>query len=383
MKRYFLLFVFFFPGLIYGQDLAFGKQMLQQLTSEDFWGRGYTKEGMHKAAAFLADRFAEYGLKPLAGDDYFQHFNYSVNTFPAKMKLRLNNKELIPGIDFIVAPESKGLRVKGKLVQMDSVSFVDKENRFILKIENKLTWSVAPDAEDYSMVSINKSSINFIPSAYSVDIDNSVNSDFNASNICGFVKGTERPDSFLFITAHYDHLGGMGKDTYFPGANDNASGISLLLNLCRYYGLHPQRYSMAFILFAGEEIGLLGSKYFTEHPPVALSHIRFLTNTDLAGTGEEGITVVNATEFPKEFNLMTALNDSAKWLTNIYSRGKAPNSDHYYFSEKGVPAFFFYTMGGIKAYHDVFDKAETLPLNKYEALFQLMLAFNKSLMGNK
>jgi Zn-dependent M28 family amino/carboxypeptidase len=199
--------------------------------------------------------------------------------------------------------------------------------------------------------------------------------------VCGVVKGTVKPDSIIFITAHYDHLGGMGKDTYFPGANDNASGVSLLLNLAHYYAIHPQKYTIGFICFAGEEAGLRGSKYFTENPLVPLKNIRFLLNTDLAGTGEEGITVVNATEFPKEFGYMNAVNDEGKFLVKIYPRGKAAISDHYFFTEKGVPAFFFYTMGGIKAYHDVFDKAQTLPLNEQEDLFKLIVKFNEKLMG--
>jgi Zn-dependent M28 family amino/carboxypeptidase len=173
----------------------------------------------------------------------------------------------------------------------------------------------------------------------------------------------------------------MGKDTYFPGANDNASGVSLLLNLAHYYASHPQPYSIAFICFAGEEAGILGSKYFTNNPLVSLKNIRFLINTDLAGTGEEGITVVNATEFPKEFAMMKEANINPVLLTAINSRGKAANSDHYFFTEKGVPAFFFYTLGGIKAYHDVFDKSATLPLNEHEDLFKLIVKFNQKLMG--
>ena len=196
------------------------------------------------------------------------------------------------------------------------------------------------------------------------------------------VKGTALPDSFIFITAHYDHLGGMGKDTYFPGANDNASGDALLLSLAKYYAAHPAKYSIGFILFAGEEAGLVGSKYYTENPIVPLKQIRFLINTDLAGTGDEGITVVNATEFPNEFALMNKINDEYKYLVKINPRGKAANSDHYFFTEKGVPAFFFYTLGGIKAYHDVFDKASTLPLNEQDHLDSLLIKFNAGLMGN-
>ncbi|MGE3824646.1 MAG: hypothetical protein AB7G44_10500 [Bacteroidia bacterium] len=59
-------------------------------------------------------------------------------------------------------------------------------------------------------------------------------------------------------------------------------------------------------------------------------------------------------------------------------RGKAANSDHYYISENGVPAFFIYTMGGIKAYHDVYDKPETLPLTEFQDLFRLLTDFVKT-----
>ena len=99
------------------------------------------------------------------------------------------------------------------------------------------------------------------------------------------------------------------------------------------------------------------------------------------GTGEEGITVVNATIFPKEFALLKQVNDQNHYLAKVASRGKAANSDHYWFSEKGVPAIFIYTMGGIKAYHDVFDVSKTLPLNEYNHLFKLLIDFNSAVMN--
>jgi aminopeptidase YwaD len=366
----------------YGQELSFGRKLVDTLTSANFWGRGYTNDGMKKAADYLASQFQSYGLSPMSGKDYFQDFSYPVNTFPGKMEVAVNGKQLTPGKDFIVAAESKGVKAEGSLTQADSVQFVNQKDRIIFKLEDKLTWEVAPEAVDFAIVQLDKKSVSLPLTSYQVNFENKTVKNFKASNICGAVKGTEKPDSFIFITAHYDHLGGMGKDTYFPGANDNASGVSLLMNLAHYYAAHPQRYSIGFILFAGEEAGLLGSKYFTEHPLVSLKQIRFLINTDLAGTGEEGITVVNATEFPKEFEWMKKINEEQKLLTAVNARGKAANSDHYFFTEKGVPSFFFYTLGGIKAYHDVFDKAETLPLNEHEDLFKLIIAFNNKLMGN-
>jgi Zn-dependent M28 family amino/carboxypeptidase len=297
------------------------------------------------------------------------------------MEMELNGVKLKPGVDFIVSPESRGVKGKGKLVQQDSTHFVDPVNRVIISLEEKLTWSVEQKVADYTAIPVNKTILKDLPASYKINIENKFIEKFPASNVCAFVKGTSLPDSFIFITAHYDHLGGMGADTYFPGANDNASGVALLLTLAKYYAAHPQKYSIAFILFAGEEAGLVGSKFYTENPLVPLKNIRFLVNTDLAGTGEEGIMVVNATEFPKEFALMNAINDKNKYLVKIGARGKAANSDHYFFTEKGVPAFFFYTLGGIKAYHDVFDRSATLPLNEQSDLFNLLLKFNEGLMG--
>ncbi len=383
MKKILLLVCFIASILsqVYSQDITFGRRIVDTLTSAYFWGRGYTNEGMHKAATFIHNEFSAYGLQPLNGKNYSQNFTYSVNTFPGKISLTINGKTLIPGKDFIVGEESKGINCSGDLEKNDSVTFVNAEKRFIVKLQDKLTWSVSQEVADYTIVYINKNLISK-PTSFEVQVENKFIKKFKADNICAFVKGTEKPDSFIFITAHYDHLGGMGAETYFPGANDNASGLSLLMNLAHYYAAHPQKYSIAFICFAGEEPGLLGSKYYTENPIVPLTKIRFLINTDLAGTGEEGITIVNATEFPKEFGWMNEINDQYKLLSKINARGKAQNSDHYFFTEKGVPAFFFYTMGGIKAYHDVFDKAITLPMNEHEDLFKLLIKFNERLMKN-
>ena len=381
--KYILLFVFtFLLSAASAQDLSFGRKMVDTLTSPYFWGRGYTNEGMTKAAAYLSALFEDYGLKPMSGKSFFQEFAYPVNTFPGDMQLTINGKTLNPGEDFITNPSSSGFKGRGKLVMKDSTRFTGAGKKIVVKLVDKLTWSVSQKVSDSCLVIIDKKKISFPPAVFSANIDNKLLKSFKARNICAMVRGTRMPDSILLITAHYDHLGGMGRDTYFPGANDNASGIALLMNLARYYAQHPQPYSIGFICFAGEEAGLIGSRYFTMNPLVPLEKIRFLINTDLAGTGEEGITVVNATEYPLEFEMMKSINEESKLLYKIYPRGKAANSDHYFFSEKGVPAFFFYTMGGTKAYHDVFDRAETLPLNEHEDLFTLIVQFNNKLMGN-
>ena len=383
MKVIVLSLIGFIPIMGHSQDMAYARKMVDTLSSSTFWGRGYTNDGMRKAADFLSAQFRSLGVQPMDGKNYLQEFNYSVNTFPGKMDLSINGIELAPGKDFIVGAESRAVKGKGGLEQSDSTEFINRENRFIIKLEDKLTWAVSPKEADYSIILVNKKSLPQTPSSFRVNIENKMIPAFKAYNVCGLVKGTQKPDSIILVTAHYDHLGGMGKDTYFPGANDNASGVSLLLNLARHYAANPAPFTIGFICFAGEEAGLVGSKHFTESPLVSLKNIRFLLNTDLAGTGEEGITVVNATEFSREFALLNEVNDKDKFLVKINARGKAANSDHYFFTEKGVPAFFFYTLGGIKAYHDVYDKPETLPLTEHEDLFRLVVRFNERLMGKR
>jgi aminopeptidase YwaD len=380
MKIKLTLLLLFFASLTQAQDSLFARRIVDTLTSPYFWGRGYTNDGMGKAGRFIEAQFKSYGLRPLNGKDYIQEFSFSVNTFPGKMEVAVNGVNLRPGVDFIVGNESRGVKAKGNLTQADSTHFINAENRIQISLENKLTWSVAQEVADYTSISIDKKALQQLPTSISVNIENKFVPDFKTANICGIVRGTLKPDSFIVYTAHYDHLGGMGKDTYFPGANDNASGVSQLLGLAKYFAAHPQPYSMVFIGFSGEEAGILGSKYFSEHPLVPLSNIRFLVNLDLNGTGEEGVMVVNATIHPKEFNLLQQLNNQNHYFVKIGSRGKAANSDHYWFTQLGVPAFYMYTMGGIKAYHDVFDISKTLPLNGYNSLFKLLVGFSEDLM---
>ncbi len=98
-------------------------------------------------------------------------------------------------------------------------------------------------------------------------------------------------------------------------------------------------------------------------------------NLDIMGSGEEGITVVNATKHPKEFALLQNINSEKQYLSQVKSRGPAANSDHYWFSEKGVPAFFMYTMGPNKNYHDINDSFENLSFAETTNLVELVLDF--------
>ena len=371
--------LFFAACLAFGgtkaADSLYVRHLTDTLASEAFWGRGYVKNGMKNAANFIASEMQSIGLAVQK-----QSFRYPVNTFPSAVMLALNGKMLRPGIDFLVTPASKSIHAEGSLAQIDSATWGNISENITIKLVPKLTWSVATKQQLFTTFQVLPAAINAPLTQYKARVTAKLQQSFGCQNIMGILRGTSMPDSLVVFTAHYDHLGGMGTAAWFAGANDNAGGVAMMLALAKQFTAHPPPYSVAFIAFAGEEAGLLGSAYFVAHPLIDLKKIRFLVNLDLVGNGDEGITVVNATEYPHEFELLQQLNQQNQALPAVNSRGKAANSDHYWFTENGVPSFFIYTMGKRKAYHDVEDVADTLPWWKVNELEMLLLDFSKKLM---
>lgn len=411
MRRFvFVAFICLFVQFSLSGQTEFAMDIMRKLTAPEMEGRGYVNNGDYKASEYIALKFSELKAKPF-GHSYFQDFSFPVNTFPDSMRITCDGKNLIPGEDFIVSPDcpsteksypvvyckgwdafsiTDSIKSKsGKLFVFDPDSIAGKDSlkqwraliektnqsTAVIRLENvKLTWSVAQDKRPQFYAEVLKEKWNPETKNVSINIHAVLNKNHKTRNVAGYIQGKNKK-KFIMITAHYDHLGRMGNNTYFPGANDNASGIAQLLSVMKYFSENPPKYTIAFIAFAGEEAGLLGSKYYTEHPLFDLKKINFLINLDLSGTGEDGITVVNATVHPGQFSLLQKINSKNNYLTQIKSRGEAANSDHYFFSQKGVPAFFFYTMGGSKAYHDVYDKVDGLSFAKFDALTNLVIDF--------
>jgi hypothetical protein len=421
MRKLFTILLLFQGISLPAQDLQYARKIVDTLCSEAMNGRGYVNRGDHAAASFIAETFSKAGLKKFS-KTHFQNFTTAVNTFPGKMKLTVNNTyDLVPGSDFLISPGSPGIKgtfgtikisapellqesawlakvkaAEGKFIVIENfdkrafeseqlkkinevISFLeyndDNPARGTLIMTNdKLTWSGATTRYTKPSFTINTTAFKEPINEIMVDIDNEFIKKYETQNVIGYLKG-ESNDSILVYTAHYDHLGMMGRGTMFPGANDNASGVAMLLALVQYYVKHPPEYTTVFIAFGSEEIGLVGSAYFTDNPLFPLSKIKFLINFDMAGTGDDGIQVVNGKIYQKKFDLLTQINTERSLVKQIKIRGEACNSDHCMFHRKGVPCFFIYTLGGIQAYHDINDKAQTLPLTDFEDYFQLVIEF--------
>ncbi|MES2778901.1 MAG: M28 family peptidase [Bacteroidota bacterium] len=396
------------------QDIEYAKRVVKDLCSPEMAGRGYVKKGMQKAADYIHNEYKQTGLVSF-GVDYFQPLGYQAIAFPNRVEVSIDDKEMIAGEDFIVSPGCPNITGAFDIVIIDSATIdnpaafktfektafyktflvVDglkgkkllnteaatkilsngyKAKGLIYANQEKLTWSVALEWEKFPTLYFLKGAIQQLPYRIKLLIESEAN-DYAVNNVIGYVKGTQYPDSFLVLSAHYDHLGMLGHYAMFPGANDNASGVAMMLDLMKNIKKNPLPYSVAFMAFAGEEAGLIGSVYYTQIPLFPLSQISMLINLDLMGTGDKGMTVVNATVFPNEFQQIQLLNLNKDYLPVVNARGKAANSDHYYFTEKGVKSFFFYLMGEYKYYHDINDGPEALTFSKYNEAFSLIHDF--------
>lgn len=404
------------------QDIARTRQNIDSLCSPAMHGRGYVSKGDRKAGDFIYKEFQKIGLLPFKAN-YYQFFKMAVNTFPNRVALQVGKTPLQVGKDFIISPISKAGKGKARIWLFDTLLLKDKsvqerfvqsdmrnrvsvltekqfqdilalpkkvidkiyEGKAILQLQpKKLTASVAQEGLSNPYFEVGKARFDTILKPYlqagkmpkaKFRLDAVWEKDYTSQNIIGYIQGTAETDSFLVFTAHYDHLGRMGKDCYFAGANDNAAGVAMLIELAHYFKANPPKYSVAFMAFGGEEIGLLGSKHYTEYPLFPLERIKFLVNLDLVGTGDEGATVVNGTIYKKQFNELLAINEKEKYLPKINARAQAANSDHYFFWLNRVPCFFIYGLGGITAYHDIYDRPETLPLTRFREIFSLVRDF--------
>jgi len=222
-----------------------------------------------------------------------------------------------------------------------------------------------------------------------------------SANVVGVIEGRDAQlkDEYIALTAHFDHIGTRVSpevpatefDSIYNGARDNAFGVSALLSAARTLAEDPPQRSVILIAFTGEEIGLLGSKYFVGNPIVPLKQIVFNLNTDGAGHSDStivsvmGLDRVGAREeidlACKTFGLGTFADPAPE--QNLFDR-----SDNVSFAAAGIPAptfspgFRTFDAAIMRHYHQPSDEVETLDL-EYVLTFCKAYAYCARLIANK
>ena len=187
----------------------------------------------------------------------------------------------------------------------------------------------------------------------------------DARNVVGYVNGTLHPDKVVVVSAHFDHLGVVGRQVYH-GADDNASGAAALLALAAYVKAHPPARTVVFAAFDAEELGLRGSRTFVETLPFPRGHLRLDINIDMIGRSDDGrLFVAGVRQNPE----LRPVVEAAAWTSAvpvhlghdrpIYLTGLIDDwtgsSDHASFHEIGVPFLYF----GVEDHGDVHQPTDT------------------------
>ena len=192
------------------------------------------------------------------------------------------------------------------------------------------------------------------------------------SNVVGILRGQDEKaaSQCLVVGAHYDHLGLGDQHSLAPsqigrihhGADDNASGTSGLLEIADAFAHVPVRpsHSIVFIAFAGEETGLLGSSFYTNHPACGLDKTLGMVNMDMIGRVSKNKLYVGGTGTSPGFKKLVEDANRNVGFALSYSASGYGASDHMSFAVRGVPVLFFFS-GLHSDYHkpsDTWDKID-------------------------
>jgi len=398
------------------ETLKYLKENIEYLSSDKLEGRRAGTTGESLAADFIANKFKEIGLLPKGAEDsYFQPFSISDGRqILPDTYLSLNNQVLTPVIEFFPLSNSKQsatikAQVSPSLTENDQPWLIDiaddldnnKENphfdvsnlinSLITKSKDKGASSViffnSGDIDDHiSFDEKDRSENTIIPALYITknavktylqDLNSTYDLQFNVAigpkirhskNIIGYIDN--KAQFTVVLGAHFDHLGygedgnsmlRTGERLIHNGADDNASGTAALIELAFLLKKSKlKQFNYLFIAFSAEELGLNGSKYFSENPTISLNTVNYMINMDMVGRMNDSTRVITIGGYGTSPS-WKALIDNIKhnpFVIKYDSSGTGP-SDHTSFYRKDIPVLFFFT-GLHTDYHKPSDDADKI-----------------------
>ncbi len=443
MLNIFILFFVFFPvsilasnkdsiadNFVYLINENELKAHIFKLASAEFEGRGTGETGQYLAADYIRNHFINLDLiGPVNDTGYFQVYYFNKMDDP-ELKLSVNNVIYTNQKDYFLFNYNKYILPNSfktnKLYTINNISDISKKcsessvyfnyksdnldeliNIYLelIELSNKykinLLFVTKPDfnLEDvmfklrlsmfkyginskFPIIFINDN-LKFYKNSHINFIIKPIFRSIHTQNVLGFIKG--KTDETVVISSHFDHLGIKEGKIYY-GADDNASGTSAVLNLATAFsqacksGFIPYR-NILFITFSGEEIGLLGSKHYTDIDPIIpLKNISVNINIDMIGrsdniyiNNEKYIYVIGSDKLSSTLhNINEEVNSTYQQLIFDYKYNSStdPNrfyyrSDHYNFAKNNIPVIFFFN-GMHDDYHKPTDTPQKININLME-----------------
>ncbi|MEO1254789.1 MAG: M28 family peptidase [Bacteroidota bacterium] len=443
-----------FAKTITAEDL---KDHLSILASDEYEGRETGKKGQKMAAEYISKHFESLGFEAPVNGSYFQTFDLLESQI-GNVYFRNGDDKKIGFDDFIYysRAETRGEEyVKLVMVTPDSdpkmfegayVAFATKQlggyqdflesakeagaKGFFVILENEEEFKStltrfgpylkrpslkidARDEEANKLIIGNPELASWIFNKPYDDIDTGDESTiiFNADyldrpveteNVLGFLKGNEKPDELLVITAHYDHVGIIGGEIH-NGADDDGSGTVTVLEIAEAFaaaakkGKRPKR-SILFMTVTGEEKGLLGSRYYTDTDPIfPLENTVANLNIDMVGRVDDThkdnsdyVYLIGSDKLSTELHKLS--EEVNKTYINLeldytYNDENDPNrfyyrSDHYNFAKNNIPIIFYFN-GTHPDYHKPSDTVEKIDFETMEKRARLVFHTGWEIVNRK
>lgn len=391
------------------------KKHVEYLADDKLEGRRTGTEGEKLAMEYISAQFKEIGILPKGTNEYYQTFQIDdgkqVN--PGTI-LHIDKNELHAGKDFFPFPFSPNSSISARasiaMREVEMPWFVDlketlEENKnnphFDIEDYIKNNTKKAAERGATSIIIYNSSTIDdklkfngkdrsalmpipviyvsnvaakkyFDDEAATIEISFKVNigdKKRTGSNVIGYINNGAA--TTVVLGAHFDHLGygedgnsmlRTGEKLIHNGADDNASGTAALIELARMMKRSKsKKNNYLFIAFSGEELGLYGSKYFTENPTIDMGSVSYMINMDMIGRLNDSSKVVTIGGYgtsPEWGHVFSSIKQKKYSLSPRYDSSGTGPSDHTSFYRKDIPVLFYFT-GLHTDYHkptDDFDK---------------------------
>lgn len=345
-----------------GEPVKKGKYLISGTERKSKWSQRYEKIVTAKKNEAAGVLFVVNDLEREVNNKYFQH--------------KLSSKEMMLKEDFEKQSPIGSFYVSAGMI--NQILFSKKEDSSLDKLISKSRKKGKPASKTFQL-----------NHPLQVNVKRKID-ELVSENVLAFIEGSDLKDEVVVLTAHYDHIGVKDGEVY-NGADDDGSGTVALIELAEAFMKakaegHGPRRSILIMPVSGEEKGLLGSQYYTDHPVIPLENTVANLNIDMIGRLDNRhpdnpnyVYLIGADK------LSTTLHDISeeanKTYTNIeldytYNDPNDPNryyyrSDHYNFAKHQIPVIFYFN-GTHEDYHKATDTVEKIDFNKVEKITQLV-----------
>lgn len=386
-------------------------RIIRALSADDMQGRAIFSPGIDKAASFIENEFKNIGLEPLTGEAGFRQSFSATRIKPAATEVMLEGNPVapenvmvvtdLPGLNWNSSPEVQVVEVKHgesffnryrEIVGMNKpvIAYVDPEygDAFARLRERSVEGHIVTQPKPAGAVVfvLNEG----IAKSFRVNFTNNIEN-LPLFNVAGMIPGKSKAKEIVVFSGHYDHLGvvdAIDGDSIANGADDDASGVTAMISLARYYKkLNTNERTLVFVAFTGEETGGYGSKYFSSklNPAdvVAMFNIEMIGKDSKFGKNSAFITGYERSDFGQILQKNLEGTEFKFYPDPYPAQNLFYRSDNATLAALGVPAHTISTdqIDSDKLYHTVNDEFESLDVENIIATIKAIALSSRTIVA--